>query len=283
MKTLREYIAWARENKIAIGHFNISDSEGFKAVVDSATALGVPVIIGVAEGERAFIGVEEVAAMVKAERVKGLPVFLNADHTYSVEKAKAAIDAGFDEVIIDGAAKSYEENVAMTKEVVAAVKEKHSNALVEGEIGFIGQSSKLLDKIPEGVSEATQTKPEEAKKFVEDTGIDLLAPSVGNIHGIVTSGDPRLNIERIRAISKAITIPLVLHGGSGNSVEDLTAAIDAGICIVHINTDIRVAYKKGVAEGVKGEEIAPYKFMAEGVDEMKKVITENLKIFNKMQ
>jgi fructose-bisphosphate aldolase class II len=283
MKTLREYIAWARENKVALGHFNISDSEGFRAVVDSATALGVPVIVGVSEGERVFIGVEEVAAMVKAERAKGLPVFLNADHTYSVDKAKAAIDAGFDEVIIDGAAKSYEENVAMTKEVVAAVKDKHSNALVEGEIGFIGQSSKLLDKVPDGVSEETQTKPEDAKKFIEDTGIDLLAPSVGNVHGIVKSGEPRLNIERIKAISAAVNIPLVLHGASGNTAEDVTAAIDAGVCIVHINTEIRVAYKSGVEEGIKSEEVAPYKFMAQGVEDMKKVITEKLKIFNKIQ
>jgi fructose-bisphosphate aldolase class II len=282
MKTLREYIVWAREKKVAIGHFNISDSEGFRAVVDSATDLGVPVIIGVSEGERVFIGVEEVAAMVKAERAKGLPVFLNADHTYSVEKAKIAIDAGFDEVIIDGAALSYEENVTMTKQVVASVKEKHSQALVEGEIGFIGQSSKLLDKIPDGVSEATQTKPEEAKKFVEETGVDLLAPSVGNIHGIVKSGDPRLNIERIKAIAQAVSIPLVLHGGSGNDAEDITAAIDAGVCIIHINTDIRVAYKEGVEEGIKSEEIAPYKFMSQGVEDMKKVITEKLKVFNRM-
>lgn len=283
MKTLREYIGWARENKVAIGHFNISDSEGFRAVVDSATALGVPVIIGVSEGERVFIGIDEVAAMVRAERAKGLPVFLNADHTYSVEKAKVAIDAGFDEVIIDGAALTYEENVAMTKEVVAAVKEKHSNALVEGEIGFIGQSSKLLDKVPDGVSEATETKPEDARKFVADTGIDLLAPSVGNVHGIVKSGEPKLNIERIREIAAAVNIPLVLHGASGNTAEDVSAAIEAGICIVHINTEIRVAYKGGVQEGIKSEEVAPYKFMAQGVEDMKKVITDKLKIFNKMQ
>jgi fructose-bisphosphate aldolase class II len=282
MKTLREYIAWAKENKVALGHFNISDSEGFRAVVDSATALGVPVIVGVSEGERDFIGVEEVAAMVRAERAKGLPVFLNADHTYSVEKAKIAIDAGFDEVIIDGAALTYEENVAMTKEVVASVKEKHSFALVEGEIGFIGQSSKLLDKIPDGVSEETQTKPEDAKKFVQETGIDLLAPSVGNIHGIVKSGEPKLNIERIKAIAAAVNIPLVLHGASGNTAEDVTAAIDAGVCIVHINTEIRVAYKGGVEEGIKSEEVAPYKFMAQGVEDMKKVVTAKLKVFNKI-
>src|SRR3990172_4277417 len=100
MKDLRENLEWAQEKHIAIGHFNVSDSEGFKAVVEGAQELGLPVIIGVSEGERDFIGISEIVALVKAEREKGLPVFLNADHTYSVDKVKEAIDAGFDAVII---------------------------------------------------------------------------------------------------------------------------------------------------------------------------------------
>lgn len=282
MKTLREYLAWAEEKKVAIGHFNISDSEGFKAVVESAQELNVPVIIGVSEGERDFIGIEEVVAMVRAEKEKGLPVFLNADHHYSVEKVKEAIDLGFDTVIIDCVTKSEEENIRMTRECVDYAKSKGGNSLVEAELGFIGKSSKLLEDIPEGVSEETQTKPENAKKFVDETGIDLFAPSVGNIHGIVKGGEPNLNIERIRQIANAINIPLVLHGASGNSDRDISSAIEAGIRIVHINTEIRVAYKAGVAEGLKSSEVAPYKFMAEGVEEMKKVITEKLKLFNKI-
>lgn len=101
MKNLREYLVWAEENKVAIGHFNISDSEGFRAVVDAARELNVPVIVGVSEGERDFIGLEAVVALVKSEREQGRPVFLNADHSYSFERVKSAIDAGFDAVIID--------------------------------------------------------------------------------------------------------------------------------------------------------------------------------------
>lgn len=283
MKTLRDCLKEAEEKKVAIGHFNISDSEGFKAVVEAAEALGVPVIVGVSEGERDFIGIEEVAAMIKVEREKGRVVFLNADHTYSFEKVKIAVDAGYDAVIIDGAAKSLEENLAMTKECVEYAREKNPEMLVEAELGFIGQSSKMLDKIPDGVSEETQTKPEDAKMFVEATGVDLFAPSVGNIHGIVKGGEPRLNIERIKAIAATVSTPLVLHGASGNSDEDIRAAIEAGIRIVHINTEIRVAYKAGVEAGIKSEEVAPYKFMAEGVEEMKKVITAKLKLFNNLQ
>jgi len=282
MKTLREYLAWAEEREVAIGHFNISDSEGFKAVIETAKELNVPVIIGVSEGERDFIGITEIVALVQVERGEGLPVFLNADHTYSVEKVKQAIDAGFDAVIIDGANKSLEENVSLTRECVSYAKSKGGSVLVEGELGFIGQSSKILENIPEGVSEATQTKPENAQKFVTETGIDLFAPSVGNIHGMVKGGEPHLNIERIRIIAGVVKIPLVLHGASGNSNEDILAAINAGIRVVHINTEIRLAYKAGVEEGLKSGEIAPYKFMAEGVEEMKKVIHGKLKLFNKL-
>src|SRR5690606_9187389 len=128
-------------------------------------------------------------------------------------------------------------------------RSKGLGTLVEAEMGFIGRSSKVLDAIPDGVSEETQSKPEEVARFVEATGIDLFAPSVGNIHGIVKSGEPKLNIDLIRKIRAAISVPLVLHGASGNSDEDIRAAIEAGIRIVHINTELRLAYKEGVIEG----------------------------------
>ncbi|MDP2641801.1 MAG: class II fructose-bisphosphate aldolase, partial [bacterium] len=158
MKSLQDYLTWAEEKRVAIGHFNISDSEGFKAVVEGAKELNVPVIIGVSEGEREFIGLEEVISLVKVARENGLPIFINADHTYSVEKAKTAIDAGVDSIIIDGAGRPLEENIAMTKEVVNYARAK-GPTLVEGELGFIGKSSKLLDAVPEGVSIETQTDP----------------------------------------------------------------------------------------------------------------------------
>jgi len=280
MKNLREYLAWAEEKHVAIGHFNVSDSEGFKAVVETAKELEVPVIIGVSEGERDFIGMDEIVSLVKIAKEACLPVFLNADHTYSVEKAKNAIDAGVDSVIIDLADKKYEENVQITKEVVLYAHDK--DVLVEGELGYIGKSSKVLESLPEGVSVKTQTNPEEAAEFVKITGIDLLAPSVGNVHGIVKTGNPKLNIERIRALREVVGVPLVLHGGSGITDEDFRKAIEAGIRIIHINTELRIAYREGIEEGLKSGEIAPYKFLAEGVTEMKKVVHDRLKLFNKL-
>lgn len=284
MKSLREYLAWAQEKQVAIGHFNISDSEGFKAVVEEAKKLKVPVIIGVSEGERDFIGLEEVVSLAQVARVNGLPVFINADHTYSVEKARIAIDAQVDSVIIDAVEKGYEENIKLTREVVDYARSHppvgRPEIIVEGELGFIGKSSKLLETLPRGVSAETQTNPEEAREFVRATGIDLLAPSVGNVHGMVKTGNPKLDIDRIKAIRVAVEIPLVLHGGSGVRDEDFILAMEAGVRIIHINTELRVAYKEGIMAGLKSDEIAPYKFLAEGVAAMKKVVHARLKLFN---
>ena len=282
MKSLREYLDWAEAEGKALGHFNISDSEGFKAVTEATEELNVPVIIGVSEGEREFLGLEEASALVQSARERGLPVFLNADHTYSPEKIREAVEAGFDAVITDYADKPLEENIEKTRAVVEMVRSARPEVLIEAELGFIGQSSKVLDNLPQGVSEETQTKPEEARRFVRETGVDLLAPSVGNVHGMVKTGNPKLNINLIKEIKQAVGVPLVLHGGSGISEEDFKEAIKAGIRLVHINTELRLAYKEGIEEGLKEGEVAPYKFMAHGVEEMKKVVIKYLKLFNNL-
>lgn len=289
MKSLRQYVSEALAKKVAIGHFNISNVEGFWAVVRAAKALDVPVIIGVSEGERSFIGVAEAKALVESHvKETGQPVFLNADHTYSFDKVKEVVDAGYDSVIYDGTELPFDENVAMTKKCVEYAKSVNPDILVEAEIGFIGKSSKVLVSIPEGVkiSEEFLTKPEEAKKFLDMTGVDMLAPAVGNIHGMLAGGkDPALNIKRIKDISEAVKIPLVLHGGSGNSAEDFKAAIDAGVAIIHVNTELRVAFRDALKRELQDnpDEVAPYKIMKPSLSAMQAVITEKLKIFNKMK
>lgn len=281
--TLKECVENARKNKVAVGHFNISNSDGFWAIVLAAKEVGVPVIIGASEGERDFIGTKELAAMVKTYREStGQQVYLNADHTYSFEKVKDVIDAGYDSVIFDGTELSIDENIATTKKCVEYAESVNPDIVVEAEIGFIGKSSKLLDHIPEGVGRFTLV--EEALSFVKETGIDMLAPAVGNVHGMVKGGEPDLNIERINEISKAVGIPLVLHGASGNSVEDIKNSIKAGISIVHINTELRVAYKGGIMKFLQEnpDEIAPYKYLKAGRIAMQKVAEEKLKLFNNL-
>ncbi len=288
MKTLRETVAEAMKKGVAVGHFNISNIEALWGIFNAAKKLGVPVIIGVSEGERDFVGVRQAAALVKSIRDEyDYPIYLNADHTYSVARVKEAIDAGFDSVIIDGAKLSFEENVAMASECVKYARACGRDVLVEGELGYIGQSSKVLDAIPEGVtlSEESLTSPEVAKDFVEKTGVDMLAPAVGNFHGMLRGGvDPKLNIERIKAISNATGIPLVLHGGSGNSAEDFQAGINAGVGIVHINTEIRVAYRDALKKFLQEnpDEVAPYKILKSAVNAVENVVEAKLKIFNKL-
>jgi fructose-bisphosphate aldolase class II len=285
---LREQVYNALKNKKAVGHFNISNMEGFWGVFNAAKKLNVPVIIGVSEGERDFIGIEQVAAIVKSTREKfGYPIYLNGDHTYSFERVKEVVDAGFDAVIFDATELPFEQNVAETKKSVAYAHKNNPGMLIEAEIGFIGKSSKVLDAIPTGVElgEASLTKPDEAKRFVDLTGVDMLAPAVGNFHGMLKGGvDPALNIKRIKEIANAVKIPLVLHGASGNSASDIRAAIEAGVAIVHINTEIRVAYRDGLKASLLANpnEVAPYKILKPAIEAVQKVVEDKLKIFNNL-
>ena len=286
MKTLREVIRDAESNHVAVGHFNISNIEGLWAIFHAARNLNLPVIIGLSEGERDFVGVKQAVALVKSIREEfDYPIFINADHTYSFERAKEAVDAGFDAVIFDGAKLPIDENIKITKQCVEYTRSKNPDILVEAELGYIGTSSKILDEIPEGagVSEETLTSAEDAARFVAETGVDLFSPSVGNIHGMLRNmPNPRLNINRVHAIKEAAGVPLVLHGGSGIADQDFTDAIKAGISIVHINTEIRVAYRDAVKQAITEhpDEVAPYKIMKSAVSAMEKVISERLKLFN---
>ncbi|HEU0085921.1 MAG TPA: class II fructose-bisphosphate aldolase [Candidatus Paceibacterota bacterium] len=293
MKTLREWIQEAEEKQTAIGHFNISNLEAFHAIYGAAKKLSeetgekIPVIIGVSEGEEEFVGRHEAVALVKAVREnEDYPIFLNADHHYGFESVKKCIDAGFDMVIIDQVKLPLEENIAITKKCIEYAREvsqkENREILVEAELGFIGQSSKLIDRVPEGVSEETMTKPAEAKHFVDATGIDLIAPSVGNVHGMVKGGNPKIHPERIKEIRQTGGVPLVLHGGSGIADEGFVEAIKAGISIVHINTEIRVAYRDALKKSLdeNPDEVAPYKFLSPAVEAMEAVVYERLKLFN---
>lgn len=285
MKTLREYIKEAGDNGVAIGHFNISNLEALHGIYNAAKKLNLPVIIGVSEGEEKFAGREEVVSLIKTIREKdNYPIFLNADHHSSFESVKSCIDAGFDMVIIDGAKLPNEENIKVTKQCVDYAREVSKNTgrdiLVEAELGYIGSGSDIKDKIPEGAG--VLTKPEDAKIFVDATGIDIFAPSVGSIHGLIKSGKPHIDAELVKKIKETVGIPLVLHGGSGLRDEDFTNAIKAGISVVHINSEIRLAYRDAVEKAIEANpnEINPSKILQPAVDAIEAVVESRLKLFN---
>lgn len=285
MKTLRNYIQEAGDNGVAIGHFNISNLEGLHGIYNAAKKLNLPVIIGVSEGEEKFAGREEVVALVKTIRERdNYPIFLNADHHSSFESVKACIDAGFDMVIMDGAKLPMEENIALVKKCVDYAREYNSinntDVLVEAELGYIGSGSDIKDTIPEGAG--VLTNPNDAKNFVDATGVDIFAPSVGSIHGLIKSGKPHIDTELVKEIKETVKIPLVLHGGSGLRDEDFTNAIKAGISIVHINSEIRLAYREAIEKFLEENEneINPAKILTPAVDAITNVLESRLKLFN---
>ena len=283
---LRETLADADRRRIAVGHFNVSDLVALKGVVAAAAALRLPVLVGVSEGERDFLGVREIAALIRAIRDEHPnPVFLNADHTHSLPRAEEAARAGFDQIIFDGSALSFEENVRQTKRAVEAIRAVDPSIVVEGEIGYIGTSSAILTEVPKGTG--ALTTPAEAKEFVRATGIDVLAPAVGNMHGMLASmvrGDvrKRLDIERIKAIKEATGVPMTLHGGSGTDDEDFRRAIKAGMTIVHINTELRLAWRRSIERALAQDpdEVAPYKILPGAVKAVQEVVSARLRLFS---
>lgn len=273
----------------AIAHFNISNLDQARAIVEVAAELKQPVIIGASEGEREYMGVDMVRTIVNEfNQEYDIPIFLNADHTYSLEKVEEVVEAGYDSVIVDGAKLPYEENVALVKSCVDFVRNYEEKTgkrvLVEAELGYIGQSSSLNAALPEGVTEANLTTPDQAKDFILRTGIDMFAPAIGNVHGmLIDATEPALHIDRLKEITAAVDVPLVLHGASGNTDEDLKSSIDNGVAIIHINTEIRKAFRDGEKDYMDEHphEVAPYKFGREGQEEMKKVVRAKMELYMK--
>ena len=288
MRSLRDSLAEAARKGTAVGHFNVSDLVGLNAVAAAARRLGVPVLIGTSEGERAFIGARQMASVVRSIRDEyDFPIFLNADHTHSLAKAEEAARAGYDMIGFDGSTLAFEENVRQTEEAVEAIKSINADVVIEGELGYIGSGSEIHDTVPE--SSLIFTRPDEARQFAEATGVDVLAPAVGNMHGLLATmvhGEARkhLDIERIAQIKAATGMPLTLHGGSGTDDGDFLRAIEAGMTIVHISTELRLAWRRGLeaALAAEPENLVPYQLFRKAGEAMQEVVTKRLKLFNRL-
>lgn len=286
MDTLRGVLSRLEEEGAALGHFNVADLVLLKGVFAAAGKIGVPVMVGASEGERDFFGVHQLAVLVKSMRQEfDVPFFLNADHTHSLAKAVEAAKAGFDEVVIDFSALPFEQNVSSTKETTVAIKAINPAIFAEGEIGDIGTGSEIHDAGQGGSKRLTT--PEEASRFVELTGIDALAPAVGNSHGMVESmvegtTKKHLDIDRISQIKKATRVFLTLHGGSGTNDDDFRKAITAGINIIHISTELRVAWRQSLDASLAADpkEVVPYKILGHVVNSVAEVVASRLKLFN---
>jgi fructose-bisphosphate aldolase class II len=284
--TLRDVLTRLETEGAALGHFNVSDQVLLKAVIAAAAETKLPVLVGVSEGEREFFGVRQLAALVKSIRQESdLRVFLNADHTHSLAKAMEAANAGFDSVGVDFSALPFDQNVARTRETVQAIKAINPAILAEGEIGDVGTGSEIKETVSADFKKLTT--PEEARQFVEATGIDILAPAVGNMHGMLKSmvqgkTKKHLDIERIAEIKKSAGVFLTLHGGSGTDDDHFRRAISAGINIIHINTELRVAWRQSLNESLARDsnEVVPYKILRPVVDSVAQVVSSRLRLFH---
>jgi fructose-bisphosphate aldolase class II len=286
MQSLREYILEAQKIKKPIWHFNAGSYEHLKAYYLVAEKFKEPIIIGLSEGERKYLDIELVCDTAHRARKKGIPLFVNADHTHSLEKIQEAVIAGCDAVLFDAGKENLETNIKKTKEVVSWVrsynKEHSTDVLIEGEMGYIGSGSIVRSALPEGLSELTE--PHDALRFVKETEVDLLAPAVGTIHGIVAQ-QPLLDISRIAHIHTQTGVPLVLHGGSGVPLSEVSRAVAQGISIIHIATELRVAWRKGLEDSLKANmsSIAPYEVLSPVVALLYETVVEKIEEYKNVK
>lgn len=229
----------AQKRGYAVGAFNVENMEMVKAVIAAAQELKAPVMLQTTPSTVKYAGLSMYAAMAAAEAEKAsVPVCIHLDHGSSFELAVQAIKAGYTSVMIDGSKEPFEENVAVSKRVADVAKA--CGIPVEAELGKVGGKEDDLEAEAD-----TNTDPMEAKEFVERTGITSLAVAIGTAHGFYV-GTPVLDKERLSEIRKVVDIPLVLHGASGLSDEDVSDCVKRGICKVNFATELRAAYTAAV-------------------------------------
>ncbi|MBO7698176.1 MAG: class II fructose-bisphosphate aldolase [Erysipelotrichaceae bacterium] len=239
--TTKEMFARSREKGYAIVAPDYWDSNSCKTYVETAEELGVPVILSFAQAHDDMLSLEEAYELGKYYGSKAkVPVALHLDHGLDVETVKKAVDLGFTSVMIDASAQPYEVNVARTKEVCDYAHQK--GVVVEAELGHVGSGDVITSEHKEALSEDHNiyTEVDMAKRFVEETGVDSLAVSIGTSHGLY-KGTPVIDFERLHELRKELPVPLVLHGGSGSGDENLERCATEGISKINVFTDFTVA------------------------------------------
>ena len=240
----------AQENQFAVPAFNIGSGQILKAVVQSANEKNAPVILAIHPNELSFLGDSFVASCIEEANKSKVPMVIHLDHGENKEQILRAIRCGFTSVMIDGSHLPYEENVAISREIVEIAK--GLNVSVEGELGTIGGTEEGIhvaenDKVY--TDEIIYTDSKLAKDFVEKTGVETLAIAIGTAHGIYPKGfKPELKLDLLKEIREVVDIPLVLHGGSSNPDEEIAQAVKLGVCKINISSDVKSAYYKKCRE-----------------------------------
>ncbi|AQY00840.1 fructose-bisphosphate aldolase class II [Microbacterium foliorum] len=267
----------ANENNFAIPAFNISDWAMFNGVMDISEQKAAPVIIAIHPDEVSHITTDLIAAMHSRAHRSSVPVAIHWDHGGSYEQIITAIKAGFTSVMIDASLLPFDENVALTRKVVDAA---HAVGIqVEGELGTIGANDSYGES---GAAEIIYTNPEDAVRFVEETGVDSLAIAIGTSHGLYPSDkNPELRHDLLEEIKAAVGIPLVLHGGSSNPDAELRRAVELGVNKINISSDIKVSYHNRMREilGTDQRLREPNAIQPAALEAMKATAAEKIDLF----
>lgn len=263
----------AQKGGYAVGAFNVENMEMVMAVIEAAEELRAPLMLQTTPSTVKYAGLDMYLANVKtaAERAS-VPVCMHLDHGDSFDLAMRALRVGYSSIMIDGSHNVLEGNIAVTKAVVDACRP--SRIPVEAELGKVGGKEDDLDGGSGGY-----TDPEEAREFVERTGIGSLAVAIGTAHGVY-KGEPKLDLDRLAEIRKVVSIPLVLHGASGLSEEAVAESIKRGICKVNFATELRIAYTDGVKKFLAENPDAfdPKKYGKEAMEKVKETVKQRIKM-----
>ncbi|NLK08202.1 MAG: class II fructose-1,6-bisphosphate aldolase [Firmicutes bacterium] len=260
----------------AVGAFNLNNMEILQAVINAAEEERSPVILQASQGGLSYAGIDYIVQMAKvAAENASVPVALNLDHGTSFEQAMECIRKGFSAVMVDGSHLPFEDNIALTKRVADVAQAV--GVSVEAELGRIGGTE---DDIVVSEAEALMTDPKEAVEFVERAKPDLLAIAIGTAHGVY-KGVPRLDFQRLSAIREQVDVPLVLHGASGVSDDDIKKACKLGITKINIDTELRIAFSQAVRDTLaeNPKEIDPRKILGPARDAMKQVVRAKMRLF----
>lgn len=277
--SMKEMLIQAKENKYAVGQFNINNLEFTQAILQAAQEENSPVILGVSEGAARYMGgFKLVVTMVKElmdEYKVTVPVAIHLDHGSSLEKCVQAIHAGFTSVMIDGSHHPLKENIELTKRVVEVA---HAVGVsVEAELGRIGGQE---DDIIADIESAYYAIPSECDQLVRETGVDCFAPALGSVHGPY-KGEPNLGFDRMKEVMELTGVPLVLHGGTGIPTKDIQKAIMFGSAKINVNTESQISATKAVREvlAAKPNEYDPRKFLAPAREAIKNTVKGKMQEF----
>ena len=274
---MKELLTIAKEKKFAVPAFNIGSLEILRAVMEVAEETNSPVILEIHPLEIEYLTDPFVLTVKEYAHKSKVPVVIHMDHGSNIYDVMRSIKNGYTSVMIDASNLPYEENVALTKQVVELAHKV--NVSVEAEIGTIG----AMNYETEGVDNVLYTDPEQAKDFVKRTGIDCLAVAIGTAHGLYPKNfTPKLNLELLKILNKEVNIPLVLHGGSGNPDEEVTASVSLGVSKVNISSDVKSVFFKKCHEllNENPNQYEPCDLFPKCIDEAKKVIYHKLNVLN---